>query len=149
MRLTLYTDLSLRLLMYLAVKPDGSATIQEVAGRYGVSRNHLMKVAQRLGSGGFLQTVRGRGGGLRLGKPANAIVLGDVVRTTEEDFRLVECFEPGQSTCVLLPRCRLKKALSEALDAYLAVLDAHTLADLTASNGAMRRALGMIDGKAA
>src|SRR5665213_3785225 len=91
MRVTLYTDLSLRLLMYLALKPDRLATIQEVANRYGISRNHLMKVAQQLGNTGFVETVRGRGGGLRLRRAPADIRVGDVVRTTEEDFRMVEC----------------------------------------------------------
>lgn len=149
MRLTLYTDLSLRLLMYLALKPDRLATIQEVANRYGISRNHLMKVAQQLGNTGFVETVRGRGGGLRLRRAPADIRVGDVVRTTEEDFRMVECFEPGRSTCALLPACRLKSVLGEALAAYLGVLDRHTLADLTTTGNAMRRALGLPRLKAA
>lgn len=97
MRLTLYTDYALRLLMYLAVKPDALATIQEVAEAYGISRNHLMKIAQELGRGGFVETVRGRGGGLRLRTDPASIVIGDVVRATEDDFRLVECFDPTRN----------------------------------------------------
>lgn len=149
MRLTHFTDLSLRLLMYLAVKPDGLATIQEVAGRYGVSRNHLMKVAQQLVKEGFVESVRGHGGGLRLKRPATEIRVGEVVRATEDDFRLVECFEAGRSSCTLLPACRLKGVLGEALGAYLAVLDRYTLADLTLPTHPMRRALGLPDLKAA
>jgi Rrf2 family nitric oxide-sensitive transcriptional repressor len=143
MRLTLYTDIALRLLMYLALEPGRLATIEDVARRYGVSRNHLMKVAQQLGRAGLIVTVRGRGGGLRLGRPAGEIGIGEVVRLTEEDFRMVECFEPGRSACPLLPGCRLKGALNEALAAYLAVLDGFTLADLTMPGRAMRRALGL------
>ena len=149
MRLTHFTDLSLRLLMYLAVKPDGLATIQEVAGRYGISRNHLMKAAQHLVKTGFVDSVRGRGGGLRLKHAPNEIRVGDVVRVTEDDFRMVECFEVGRSSCTLLPACRLKSVLGEALAAYLAVLDRHTLADLTIPGHPMRRALGLSDLEAA
>ncbi|MGV8840886.1 MAG: Rrf2 family transcriptional regulator [Bauldia sp.] len=145
MRLTLYTDLSLRLLMFLALRPDGLATIQEAAERYRVSRNHLMKVARQLGQTGFIETVRGRGGGLRLSRPATEIGLGDVIRTTEEDFRMVECFEPGRTTCALAPACRLKGALADALGAYLSALDKYTLADLTAHGAPMKRLLGLTD----
>jgi Rrf2 family nitric oxide-sensitive transcriptional repressor len=149
MRLTHFTDLSLRLLMFLAVKPNGLATIQEVAGRYGISRNHLMKVAQQLVKEGFVESVRGRGGGLRLKRLPNEIRVGDVVRATEDDFRMVECFEAGKTSCTLLPACRLKGVLGEALAAYLAVLDQHTLADLTTPSHPMRRVLGLPDLKAA
>jgi len=149
MRLTHFTDLSLRLLMFLAVKPNGLATIQEVAGRYGISRNHLMKVAQQLVKEGFVESVRGRGGGLRLKRLPSEIRVGDVVRATEDDFRMVECFEAGKTSCTLLPACRLKGVLGEALAAYLAVLDEHTLADLTTPSHPMRRVLGLPDLKAA
>lgn len=143
MRLTLYTDLSLRLLMFLALKPDGLATIQDAAVRYRVSRNHLMKVARQLGQTGFIETVRGRGGGLRLSRPPAEIRIGDVVRTTEEDFRMVECFDPARNTCGLAPACRLKGVLGEALGAYLSALDKYTLADLTAQGPTMRQLLGL------
>lgn len=143
MRLTLYTDLSLRLLMFLALRSDGRATIQDAAERYGVSRNHLMKVARQLGSTGFIETVRGRGGGLRLTRPAKDIRIGDVVRTTEEDFRIVECFDPARNTCALAPACRLRGVLGEALSSYLATLDKYTLADLTAGAAPMRELLGL------
>ncbi|MGE3717320.1 MAG: Rrf2 family transcriptional regulator [Bauldia sp.] len=143
MRLTLYTDLSLRLLMFLALAPDGRPTIQDAANRYGVSRNHLMKVAQQLGKAGFIETARGRGGGLRLSRPPAEIGVGEVARTTEEDFRMVACFDGGQTSCVLVPACRLRGVLGEALAAYLAVLDRYTLADLTAAGQPMLRALGL------
>ncbi|MBN9310300.1 MAG: Rrf2 family transcriptional regulator [Devosia sp.] len=149
MRLTHFTDLSLRLLMYLAVKADGLATIQEVAERYGVSRNHLMKVTQGLVKHGFVASARGNGGGLRLQRPATEIRVGEVIRVTEDDFRLVECFEAGRSSCTLLPACRLKGVLGEALGAYLAVLDKYTLDDLTVPTHPMRRALGLPDARAA
>ena len=149
MRLTHFTDLSLRLLMFLAVKPNGLATIQEVAGRYGISRNHLMKVAQQLVKEGFVESFRGRGGGLRLKHLPSEIRVGDVVRATEDDFRMVECFEAGKTSCTLLPACRLRGVLGEALAAYLAVLDHHTLAELTTPSHPMRHALGLPDLKAA
>ncbi len=143
MRLTMYTDYALRLLMYLAVKPDALATIQEVAEAYGISRNHLMKIAQELGRGGFVETVRGRGGGLRLRTDPASIVIGDVVRATEDDFRLVECFDPTRNRCVITGPCRLRGALAEALDAYLAVLDRFTLADLVVARTPLQDILGL------
>lgn len=143
MRLTHHTDLALRLLMYLAVKPSGTATIQEIAERHRISRAHLMKVAQNLGKAGFLDTVRGRGGGLRLARAAKDMRLGDIVRKTEDDFRLVECFEAEQSACVLLPRCRLRSALRRALSAFFEVLDDYTLSDLIKPTTPLRQVLGM------
>ena len=119
MRLTAYTDYGLRLLMYVAMKADELATIQEVADAYGISKNHLMKVAYDLGQHGFIETVRGRGGGLRLARPAARIGLGDVVRCMEGDFTMVECFAPGADGCRITRACRLKGVLGEALKAYL------------------------------
>ena len=141
MRLTTYTDYGLRLLMYVALKQGELATIQEVADAYGISKNHLMKVAYDLGQHGFLETVRGRGGGLRLARPAEKIGLGDVVRRMEEDMVQVECFAPTANTCRITRACRLKGVLGEALKAYLAVLDTYTLADLTGRNAALGRIL--------
>ena len=106
MRLTVYTDYALRLLMYLAVKDHGDgglATISEVAERYGISRNHLMKVAYQLGAAGYIETVRGRGGGLRLAMAASEIGLGDIVRQTEPDMALVPCFNPVDAPCTIRP----------------------------------------------
>jgi len=141
MRLTAYSDYSLRLLMYAALKDPGLVTIQEVAEAYGISRNHLMKVAFQLGRHGFLETVRGRGGGLRLARKADKIGLGEILRTTEEDFTLVECFDPATNRCAIAKSCRLRGALSRALGAYLAVLDEYTLADLTRRHPALERVL--------
>jgi len=140
-RLTVYTDYALRLLMYLAVKDDGLATIAEVAKSYGISKNHLMKVAHQLGVAGYVCTVRGRGGGLRLAKPIGAINLGDVVRHTEPDMALVPCFAPDSASCVIFSSCALRGALSGARDAFLSALDAHTLADLVRSRAPLRRLL--------
>jgi Rrf2 family nitric oxide-sensitive transcriptional repressor len=141
MRLTVYSDYSLRLLMYAALRPGELVTIQQVADAYGISRNHLMKVAFELGRHGFLETVRGRGGGVRLARPAERIGLGDVVRRTEEDFDMVECFAAATDRCAVSGACRLKGVLSRALDAYLAVLDEYTLADLTRRNSPLARLL--------
>jgi len=141
MRLTLYSDYSLRLLMYAAMKDPGLVTIQEVADTYRISRNHLMKVAFQLGRDGFLETVRGRGGGLRLARQPEKIGLGEIIRSTEDDLALVECFTPASNTCAIIKACRLRGALSRALGAYLAVLDEYTLADLTAHNPALERIL--------
>lgn len=132
MRLTLYSDYSLRLLMYCATRHGELVTVQEVASAYGISKNHLMKVAFDLGRKGYLETVRGRGGGLKLSRPPAKIGLGAVVRDVEEDFTLVECFDPKTNQCTISGPCGLRGALAKALRAYLAVLDEYTLADLTA-----------------
>lgn len=141
MKLTFYSDYSLRLLMYVSVKRDGLVTIQEVADAYGISKNHLMKVAFELGRKGFVETVRGRGGGLRLARPPEKIGVGEVVRAMEEDFTMVECFDPKTNQCVITGPCRLRGALSRALKAYFAVLDEYTLADLAGQNPVLARVL--------
>ena len=131
MRLTDFTDYSLRVLMYCALHPERSVTIAEMADHHVVSKNHLMKVVNDLARQGYLQTTRGRGGGLRLLKPPADIKLGEVVRHTESDFRLVECFDPKVNTCALTDHCQLKQVLGVALKSYLAELDKVTLADIT------------------
>ena len=141
MRLTFYSDYSLRILMYCAQADGRLVTIQDIADAYRISKNHLMKVAHELGRMGYLETVRGRGGGLRLARPAGKIGLGEVVRAVEGDFALVECFDPATSQCPIIPACRLKGALSKALKAYFAVLDEYTLADLAGNHPALTRAL--------
>ena len=130
MRLTTYTDYSLRMLMYLAARDDGLATIADVADAYGISKAHLTKVAHQLGLAGYVATVRGRGGGLRLARPAVSISVGDVVRRTEPDMALVPCFEPLHEHCAITPACGLRGALYEAQQAFLAVLDRYSLADM-------------------
>ena len=130
MRVTFHTDYGLRLLMLLALEPDQLHTIEEVARRYGISRNHLMKVAVTLTQAGFVDSVRGRGGGLRLARPPETIPLGEVIRSTEDSLALVECFERRTNTCVVTPACELKNVLAEAMQAFFSVLDGYTLADL-------------------
>jgi Rrf2 family nitric oxide-sensitive transcriptional repressor len=139
MRLTLHTDLALRLLMLLALEPDVLHTIEEVARRYHISRNHLMKVAQTLVQEGFVDSLRGRGGGLKLAKPATRINLGAVIRKTEDGFALVECFDRERNHCVVSTACGLRGPLEEALAAFLAVLDRYSLADLISNPAAYRR----------
>lgn len=131
MRLTTMTDYALRLLMYVGQRPDRLCTIAEVAQAHGVSEAHLMKVTHALGRSGFLQTVRGKGGGMRLAVEPARINLGAVVREIEPDFMLVECFDSGAG-CVLTGNCRLAGVISDALRAFLGHLDSQTLADLLA-----------------
>jgi Rrf2 family nitric oxide-sensitive transcriptional repressor len=143
MRLTVYSDYSLRLLMYLAVRTERLSTIQEVSKAYDISSNHLMKVVHQLGIAGYVETIRGRNGGMRLGKPAAEIGLGQLLRFTEPDMDIVPCFSPENQECPLRRACRLKGALDKARQAFLAVLDEYTLADLTSSPDPMRSFLGL------
>lgn len=129
MRLTLFSDYSMRMLMFTHAAGDRLVTIEEMADAYGISRAHLMKVANTLTRAGYLDAVRGRTGGLRLAMPAEEIVLGDVVRLTEPDFALVECFAAGDQ-CVITQCCRLQGVLHQALREFLTVLDRHTLASI-------------------
>jgi Rrf2 family nitric oxide-sensitive transcriptional repressor len=131
-QLTRYSDYSLRVLIYLALDPERLVTIEDIAGSYDISKAHLMKVVHHLGLRGYVETVRGRGGGLRLARRSEEIRVGDVVRSTEEDMRLVECFDPASSQCMIETACGLRVVLHEALAAFLAVLDRYTLADLVA-----------------
>ncbi|HEY8030978.1 MAG TPA: Rrf2 family transcriptional regulator [Methylocella sp.] len=136
MRLTYLTDFSLRVLMYAGSMPRRLVTIQEIAGAYGISENHLMKVVHGLAQQGFIETVRGHGGGIRLSRPATEITVGSVIRAVEDDFALVECFRTD-NTCRITPVCRLRGALQEALGAYFEVLDNWTLAELVAKPKAL------------
>lgn len=133
MRLTTFTDYSLRTLICLAVR--GQLTIAEVSRLYGISEAHLAKVIHQLGVAGDIETVRGRSGGIRLARPPQAINVGAVVRRTE-DLALVTCLEGG--ACLISPACMLQSALKEALDAFLAVLDRYTIADLASSPALVR-----------
>lgn len=141
MRLTVYTDYSLRVLMFLAVRGEQLATIAEIAEAYAISKNHLMKVAHQLGLAGYVETVRGKGGGLRLARRPQDIVLGEVVRRTEPDMTLVPCFNPDDRSCAIFPGCVLRGVLGDARDAFLTVLDRHSLADLVRSRASLQKAL--------
>ena len=131
MRLTSYSDYSLRVLIYLASQEQSKLTnIKEISEVYHISKTHLMKLVYNLGKLGYIETVRGRNGGFRLAKSPDAINVGEVVRKTEEDFYLVECFKEDDN-CVISPVCSLKFVLNNALDAFLKVLDQYTIADFT------------------
>lgn len=136
-RLTVYTDYSLRMLMYLAVKDGGTATIAEVALAYGISKAHLNKVAHQLGLARYVETARGKGGGLRLARPAEEIRLGEVVRRVEPDMALVPCFEPVRAPCPITRACGLRSVLDEARQAFGDVLDRYSLADLVQRRDAL------------
>ncbi len=134
MRLTTLTDYALRLLMYLAQRPERLCTIAEVAGSYGVSEAHMMKVTHQLGLAGWIETVRGKGGGMRLAHAPKDIGLGAVVRSMEPDFFMVECFSSG-NTCVLTGACKLTAVVEGALRSFMAYLDGNSLADILPAPG--------------
>ncbi|RYE42840.1 MAG: Rrf2 family transcriptional regulator [Hyphomicrobiales bacterium] len=129
MRLTTMTDFALRLLMYVGNQPHRLCTISEVSAAYGISEAHLMKVTHQLGLHGWIKTLRGKGGGMRLAHAPSEINLGAVVRSIEPDFALVECFATG-SKCVLTGRCQLSSMLEGAIQAFMEHLNRHSLADL-------------------
>lgn len=129
MKLTRYTDYSLRVLIYLAQQSERTQ-IDEIAKFYNISKNHLTKVVNNLANLGYITTIRGRGGGILLQQNPEDINVGALVRKTEEHFVLVECFLPDQNTCPLINNCGLQFALGEALTAYLNVLDQYTLKDM-------------------
>lgn len=141
MRLTTFTDYCLRVLIYAALKDGELATIDEIAERYDINRNHVVKVVFRLGQLGYLDTIRGKGGGFRLAKDPAKVNLSTLVRQTEEDLTIVECFQEQGCDCVIEPACVLRKALREALDAFFATLERYTLADLLAPSRSLRRLL--------
>jgi Rrf2 family nitric oxide-sensitive transcriptional repressor len=130
MRLTTFSDYTLRVLMYLALDADRRATIPEIAGAYGISENHLMKVVHQLGRGGVIESVRGKGGGLRLARAPETLRIGDIVRASEGTGAIVECLSDEPRTCCIAPVCRLQGALVEAVDAMYEHLNRYTLADL-------------------
>lgn len=132
MRLTTYTDYALRVLMYLGLRGHDLSTIQEIAEQYGISRNHLMKLVHVLGRLGYVETVRGKKGGLRLARRPDEIRVGEIIRRLEPDMALVECFRSTDVQCRIVKSCILQDALGEALGSFLETLDRYTLSDLLA-----------------
>jgi Rrf2 family nitric oxide-sensitive transcriptional repressor len=130
MQLTQFSDYSLRTLIYLALRPNELVTIEQIAVAYGISESHLTKVVHKLGRLNIIGTVRGRRGGMRLNCMAGAINIGAIVRQMEANLAIVECFDAEHNTCPIAPVCRLTSVLAEALEAFLAVLDRYTLADV-------------------
>jgi Rrf2 family nitric oxide-sensitive transcriptional repressor len=142
-RLTHHTDYALRMLVFLALNRGRPARVADVAEGYGISRNHLLKVALRLGRLGYLTTVRGRSGGIALAMKPEEINLGDVVRQIEDDFGLVECMRANGGTCVISPACRLKGIVRKAVEAFLSVFDDYSLADIAGNREALAQLLGL------
>ena len=138
MRLTSMTDYALRLLMYLAQQPERLCTIAEIATAHNISEAHLMKITHQLALAGWIETVRGKGGGMRLALAPADINLGEVVRSMESDFQLVECFGPANQ-CVITRQCQLTSVLHGALGSFMAHLDQYTLADLLPGKPAARK----------
>jgi Rrf2 family nitric oxide-sensitive transcriptional repressor len=138
MQLTRYTDYAIRILLHVGAREEGGlSSVQEIADIYGISKDHLKKIVQDLGQSGFLETVRGRKGGLRLGRSAHDIRIGDIVRRTESGFDLVDC-----SSCLVAPACTLPRILGEATRAFLDVLDRYSLADILERRVDLRRLFG-------
>ncbi len=134
MQLTQFTDYSLRSLMYLGAHPARLCRIAQIAAAYGISANHLMKVVNRLSSCGYVETIRGKGGGLRLARAPRLINLGAVVRDMEERFDIVECFNVQHQSCPLLPACTLRSVLNDAYRNFMSTLDRYTLEDVINEN---------------
>lgn len=139
MRLTNYTDYSLRVLLYLNVHPNQLSTVKDIANAYNISKNHLMKIIYHLGKLGYIETIRGRNGGIRLAKQPNDINLGKLVRETEEDFNIVECFSNDHNSCPITSLCKLKGVLNQALFAFIQVLDGYTLEDISTNKDMLQQ----------
>ncbi len=148
MRLTLYTDYSLRVLIYLVYNKDKTVTISELADFYKISRNHLVKVVHELGLKGYILTSRGKHGGIRLARPPEEIVIGEVIRKTEPDFDLLECFNTAADHCVITNVCNLKSMLFNAKNNFLSELDRYTLADVTTAkkSAALFKSIPVVQG---
>ncbi|MFG6465332.1 Rrf2 family transcriptional regulator [Roseateles sp. BYS87W] len=141
MKLTAFTDYSLRVLMFLAADPDRRATVAEICAAYDIKPNHLTKVVHHLARRGWVATVRGKGGGLTLARPAEQIRVGEVVRDAEGQDLPAECFTAKATPCAIVGQCRLKGVLAEAVEAFHAVLDGYTVADITANRQALAQVL--------
>lgn len=146
MQLTLHADYSLRVLLYLAERPAHAASTQEISDAYRISRHHLVRVVQTLAASNFVHVTPGRKGGVALAQEPAAISIGQVVRSAEPNFRIVECFDRETNQCPLEPVCKLRGMLREALGAFLAVLDGYTLADVVQMPKARRLSLFFLNG---
>lgn len=147
MRLTRQSSYAFRTLIYCAVKGPELSHVADIAKAHSISELFLFKLIKPLVEGGLLETVRGRNGGIRLGRPANEITLLDIVRLTEDGFSMAECFEGGDITCPMVDACDVNAALSEALGAFFGVLDSYTIADLSDRRRSIRQRLGLpLDG---
>lgn len=142
MRLTYHTDYALRMLVYLSVNAGRPSRVADVADSYGISRNHLLKVALHLGRLGYLRNVRGRAGGIALARKPEDINIGDVVRKIEDDFALVDCMRCDGGSCTISPACRLKGIVRKAVEAFLSALDAYSLADIAGNGEVLSELLG-------
>lgn len=137
MHLTQYSTFALRTLQYVALRDPSIVTVDEVSKAHRISKAHLVKVSHELGQRGYIQTIRGRNGGMRLARPADQITVGEVVRWTEAPLELVECFNSDTNTCPLLGACHLSRGIQRALRAFLSVLDDMTIADITINRGVL------------
>ena len=143
MHLTAFSNYALRTLMYAALRGDKLSHTKDIAAAYRLPKAHLIKCVHQLGQWGYLENIRGRGGGFRLAKPADQITIGEVIRRTENGLDLVECFAPVTNTCPLMEFCLLSRTFKEALSAFLKVLDQKTLADIVANDSELRPPLGL------
>lgn len=144
MQLKKYTDYALRVLIFTGTKgEDQLASIKEISETFSISQNHLGKVVFELNKRGYLETVRGRNGGIRLAKPPEEMNVGKIVRQFEDDFMIMECFDKSKNHCVITPACKLKHALNEAVQAFLSVLDQYTVKDLIANEHQLKRLMGI------
>ncbi|MXN66275.1 Rrf2 family transcriptional regulator [Stappia sp. GBMRC 2046] len=149
MRLTQQTNYAVRTLMYCAANPGKPSKVPEIAASFGMSETHLFKIMKVLVDADLVTTIRGRNGGIVLSKPAERITVGEVVRAAEENFQLAECFNSGRRDCPLIPSCGFNGLLHEALEAFMMVLDSHTIAELAADQSNIRVLLKMDDQVAA
>lgn len=143
MRLTQQTNYAVRTLMYCAANPDRPSKVPDIAASFGMSETHLFKIMKVLVDAGLVTTIRGRNGGITLARPAERITVGEVVRAAEENFQLAECFNSGRRDCPLIPSCGFNGLLHEALEAFMSVLDQHTIAELAADRSNLRVLLQM------
>lgn len=139
MHLTKFTDNSLRVLIYVALHPERKVNISEIAEKCDVPRNHLVKVIHSMSTKGLLETTRGKGGGVRLSKPADEITVGEVVRQMEGNLNIIECFEPK---CPIVPRCKLRGVLDEARDSFMSTLEKFTISDLIVNKSQLKHLMG-------